>query len=81
MMKQYYCVNCKWFMAHPSEQPSLSRCYVTGHTDLVTGERNYDYCSIQRAPYAKEDACGIEGRNYEENQGEQPQGYEHQEEA
>lgn len=73
-MKPLVCVDCKWSIATPaSDNAGVFYCKASEKTNLVTGKPEYQFCSIMRLPH---EPCGIDGKLFELNQGEQPQGYE-----
>ena len=73
-MKPLICVDCKWSMPTPaSDAAGVYHCKASEKINLVTGKPEYQFCSIMRLPH---EPCGIDGKLFELNQGEQPQGYE-----
>ena len=61
-MTDKFCINC----AHSirTSDPEIYKCSALpeGEVDLVTGKRNYPYCSIARMSSSQ---CGREGKLFE----------------
>jgi hypothetical protein len=73
-MKPLVCVDCKWSIPTPaSELFGVYFCKASEKTNLVTGKPEYQFCSVMRLEH---EPCGIDGKLFDLNVGEQPQGGE-----
>ena len=60
-MTDRFCINCRY--SKPTEDKEVYLCQVDSKLNLVTGERQYKYCSVMRMEFMK---CGLDGKLYEE---------------
>ena len=73
-MKPLICIDCKWSMPTPaSEAAGVYHCKASEKINLVTGKPEYQFCSIMRLGH---EPCGIDGKLFDLNVGEQDQGGE-----
>ena len=61
------CKDCFYFRPAPKglEDKKFSTCDATKTLNLVTGEWEYNFCSIERESMRPE-ACGVNAQHYEE---------------
>jgi len=60
-MSDKFCINCRY--SKPTGNQDVYWCQVDSKINLVTGERQYKYCSVMRMEFMK---CGLDGKLYEE---------------
>lgn len=62
------CAHCRpYVLPNGDKDYSAARCdWAYTHTDLVTGEKVYRFCAIEREkPWNNDERCGPEGLNFE----------------
>jgi hypothetical protein len=64
-MSDKFCVDCRY--SKPTEDKEVYLCQVDSKLNLVTGERQYKYCSVMRMEFQP---CGLSGKLYEEAEAE-----------
>lgn len=60
-MSDKFCIHCRY--SKPTQDQDVYLCQVNSKLNLVTGEREYKYCSVMRMEFQ---ACGLEGKLYDE---------------
>ena len=60
-MSDKFCINCRY--SKPTQNEDVYLCQVNSKLNLVTGERQYTYCSIMRMEFQ---LCGLDGKLYDE---------------
>ena len=60
-MSDKFCIHCRY--SKPTQDQDVYLCQVNSKLNLVTGERQYKYCSVMRMEFQP---CGLEGKLYDE---------------
>ena len=60
-MSDKFCIDCRY--SKPTQDSEVYLCQVDSKLNLVTGERQYKYCSVMRMEFQP---CGLSGKLYEE---------------
>ena len=60
-MSNKFCIHCRY--SKPTQDQDVYLCQVNSKLNLVTGERQYKYCSVMRMEFQP---CGLEGKLYDE---------------
>ena len=60
-MSDKFCIDCRY--SKPTNDSEVYLCTAESKINLVTGERQYKYCSVMRMEFQP---CGLSGKLYEE---------------
>lgn len=67
------CTDCRWCIPTPASKQGVYHCKATEKINLVTGEAEYQFCSVMRLT---DELCGPDGKLFSLNISD-PEGEQH----
>ena len=63
------CIDCRWCIPTPASNHGVYQCKASEKRNLVTGDAEYQFCSVMRLP---SEPCSVEGKLFSLNAPDQP---------